>query len=184
MALDVRLRLGITGQFGESCFLWCLVPNIAFSKYAFRTSNTVHLAMIRTNTGGTSFRTMFCSLLVRLTCVFLQRCEKYGSSDQSVHNYGSRTATFIDCARHFVRTLTYALEAQALTDELCGARICFAGAPLTAQSIAFEQRSRSRSPINCENDSSPCVLMNLELLAVCVEPTRDLRLRLVLGFHG
>ena len=147
----------------KHCFLQIRVPNIKCGE-SWHDQN---------KHGRDPLQNDVLPLVVGLTCVFLQWSEMYGSSDQSVHNYGSRTTTFIDCARHFVRTLTHAFEAQALTDEMYGARMCFARAPLSAQSTE-----------HCENDLSPLVLMNFEILVVCFEPTRDLRLRIAPGVHG
>ena len=136
----------------KHCFLQIRVPNIKCGE-SWHDQN---------KHGRDPLQNDVLPLVVGLTCVFLQWSEMYGSSDQSVHNYGSRTTTFIDCARHFVRTLTHAFEAQALTDEMYGARICFARAPLSAQSTE-----------HCENDLSPLVLMNFEILVVCFEFGED-----------
>ena len=109
------------------CFLQVRVPNIKCGE-SWRDQNK-HGRDLR--------RTMFS----RLLSLFLQCSVLYGSSDQSVHNYGSRTTTFLDCPRHFVRTFTHAFGAQALTVEMYEARICIAGNPLSAQSVAYEQLS-------------------------------------------
>ena len=93
--------------------------------------------MIEQNMGGTSSER--CSLAGCRFDVRLPSVERDVWFQRSIGaQLRSRTTTFIDCALHFVRTLTRAFEAQALTDEMYGARICIADAPLSAESIANE----------------------------------------------